>query len=251
MADPRILNVPFQVPGASPEDPALAPAGVAPCQQALPTELGEPAAPAQLASLVASDIPAANPLALLAKRGRHASRPPLTVEFVRDIGEADLPVLTDPSAQPAVPVPRLTRLRHQHHLLAQLLANGVSNVDASYVSGYTPERIYQLRQDPAFQELLASYQDTKELAFVDVMARMRDLGLSALEELQTRLDERPEDFSPTKLLEVMKALLVEGRAGPGMNLPAASGNGAGGQPGPVVPIQINFVPAGGPTIGQQ
>jgi hypothetical protein len=128
-------------------------------------------------------------------------------------------------------------------MLAQLLACGqVTDVEASYLTGYTPQRIYQLRQDPAFAELLAGYAASKELAFVDVLARMRSLGISAMEEIQARLEEAPEEFSLTKLQELMDMLLVKGRSTPGG---AVAQQGSGGS---APAVQISFVTPGGPVI---
>jgi hypothetical protein len=121
--------------------------------------------------------------------------------FERELSEADLPALHNP---PAVPAASLEKLRHVHHEAAKLIANGNKDIDVAAIVGMTPTRIWQLKQDPAFQELLAHYEGQKEAIFADALEQLKNLGLSALQEIQERLAENPKSFSLREVLDVMK-----------------------------------------------
>lgn len=150
-------------------------------------------------------------------------------EILRELTQEDLDA---PLALAPVKPKPLTAIRASHHQLAQVLARGASDTEASLVTGYTPGYISILRTDPAFQELLAHYGKVTEAVFVDVAERMRVLGLGSLEELQRRLEEAPDDWSRRELMELSKLMLVDSRGG------AASG-ASGGAPG--VQVAISFV----------
>lgn len=169
-------------------------------------------------------------------RGRRAT---VTIEALRGLREEDLSALRDTSL-PVAPS-RLSKIRHSHHQLARLVATGMSYVEVSAVTGYTTVYISRLcREDPAFQELLQYYGQQREMVFVDTLERMKNLGISALEELQERLAEDPEGWSKRELMEMSRMMLLEGRqAGGGLQAPA-----------PSVSVQVQFVEARpkGPVI---
>lgn len=52
-----------------------------------------------------------------------------------------------------------------------------------------------LQNDPAFKELVAYYKAQASQAYLNVHERVAALGLAALDEIQERLEEKPEDFS--------------------------------------------------------
>jgi hypothetical protein len=140
-------------------------------------------------------------------------------------------------------------MRHTHHLLAQTLAKGECEANASLITGYSLSYISVLKGDPAFRELLATYHTERELVFVDVLERMKGLGLATMEEIQSRLEISPEKFTNRELQELTKMLLVDsGQAG---GRGASAAGTAGG-----VNVQISFVQANhqppqapaGPTI---
>jgi hypothetical protein len=177
---------------------------------------------------------------------RRPAGPPLLVELVRVLREEDLPQLHHPPPQ-GTTAPSLKAVQHQHHQIAQLLAQGMKQVQVSLVTGISQSRISILKGDPTFQELMAYYSSQRELVFVDVLEKMKVLGLSSLDEMQRRLDEAPEDLSNRELMELTKLTLVDGRAAPGSRQGAAAGFGAGG-PGPSgVTVNVKFV---GPTGGK-
>ena len=176
-----------------------------------------------------------------ARGGRRVPAEPLMIEIVRALRPDDLPLLRSPPPVGAS-TPTVQKLSHSHHQLAQMMASGRPDAETSLVTGYSISRISILRKDPAFGELLAHYASQKELAFVDVLERLKSLGLDSVEELQERLATNPDSFTKRDLMDLVKLGLIEGRAGPG----SRQGAGASGGPGaasPAVNVQVQFVTA--------
>lgn len=171
----------------------------------------------------------------------------LVIEVVRELGEADRQLLVSPPLVGSK-TPNIATLRHSHHQLAQLLAEGMDQNDAALISGYSVSRVSILRRDPAFAELEAHYQSVRELKFVDVLERMKVLGLSTLDELQARLEEDASGFGNRELMELAELMLVKGRSAPGSRVgvgPQSGTTGAG------VVVNVQFVGGEGtaaPTI---
>lgn len=166
--------------------------------------------------------------------GHRRRAEPVTVQIVRGLTPADLPTLATPMA-PA-PAIQVSALRHSHHQLAQLLARGMSQEEASLITGYSPAYISKMKTtDRAFSELLDHYGTEREAVFVDVLERMKALGLSTLDELQARLAEEPEAWSRRELMEMAELMLVK----PGAR--GAPGGGSGATP--AVSVNVKFVTA--------
>ena len=171
--------------------------------------------------------------------GRKREVEPLVVEIVRELGVDDLPDLINPPPVDA-PAQRIKRLHHQHHQLARVLAQGVSESEASFMTGYSPAYISQIRNhDPAFRELMAYYAAEREAIFIDTVERMKGLGLQALDELQARLEAEPEKWTHREIMELAELNLVKPiRAGAGSGF---GGGGVGGGPGSGVVVNVKFV----------
>jgi hypothetical protein len=172
----------------------------------------------------------------------------LDVSVVRSLTEADLPALRAPMPvqAPAQTYGGLAKVRHSHHLLARLCAEGLhSDGEMGLISGYAPSYIAYLRKhDPAFRELLGYYSTQKEQIFVEVSERMKALGLSALDELQARLDSETDKWTKRELMELSELLLVKSQQRGGGLAPQGAGAGAG------VTVNVKFVqaPQSGTTI---
>lgn len=169
--------------------------------------------------------------------------PETIIEIVRGLTEDDLPKLINPDSLGTTPIP-IQALRASHHQLAQMLAKGMSDVEASLITGYSQSRISILKRDPSFAELLASYKDIREHVFVDTLERMRILGLSTLDELQERLETSPEKWSNRELMEMADLLLVK----PRIVTPMGQGSAAQGAQAPGVNIQVQFVKSETPSL---
>ena len=127
----------------------------------------------------------------------------LDVTYVRDITDADLMSMTagQVPSRPAKASP-LVRLSTTHHQLARLLAEGRSATDASVITGIAQCRISVLKADPAFKELMAHYSAIKVHVYTDVHQRLAQVAMAAVEEIQARLEEAPQDVPTRGLIEI-------------------------------------------------
>lgn len=185
--------------------------------------------------MTGTEIDLLDEIVLGSARGGKAG-PPLLVEVVRGLTPEDLPAIQAPPPAEAR-AQNLVQLRQTHHQLAQLLARGVADQDASLITGYSASYISILKTDPAFAELLSHYSAERELIFADTVEQLRVLGLSFKEELQDRLEKDPAGFSTREILEAMDLLLIKSR-------PQGAGNGAGGAG---IKIEVSF--EGSPGVG--
>ena len=143
---------------------------------------------------------------LPARGGRKPRKKAVIWEVVRSLTPEDIPLIntTLPAARA-----NLVQIRHTHHQLARLLAEGRSNADAALLSGYNPAYVSVLKDDPSFQELVAHYTMQEELHHVDVLERMKILGLATLDTLQERLEVDSDGFSNRELMEQAELMLVK------------------------------------------
>lgn len=178
---------------------------------------------------------------LLPARRSGQSPRPMTATFVRALAEPDIPALSAQTTQIAPVAGPIARIKHAHHSLARRIALGESPAVISAATGYSPGYIATIQRDPTFIELLSYYTTQAEQIFVDVAERMRDLGIASVEELQSRLDEKPEEWSRRELMELAELMLVKPMAAAGKFGSGGGGNGGGG-----IAISVKFVnsPAG-------
>ena len=89
-------------------------------------------------------------------------------------------------------VPVLQRLKATHLMAARLIAQGMSATEVALAVGRTPQRIRDLCSDPTFMNEVAIYQNQIASAGIDETIEMqgvlKDVGRTALEELQDRMD---------------------------------------------------------------
>jgi hypothetical protein len=133
----------------------------------------------------------------------------LDIDFVREINEADLALLSSQSAGSVAPP--LKRITDRHHSLARLLAGGMTEGEAALVLGYDISRVSILKSSPAFIELLALYRMEVDREFATNLEHMAGLSKDALLELRGRLEDEPENFSVRELLSI--ATEMQDRAG--------------------------------------
>ena len=136
---------------------------------------------------------------------------PLVAEVLRPVEPADLVLLAVGRTMPA---PTLQTIRDSHHHLAKHLAGGMSNVEASYVTGFSPGRISTLMKDPSFIELLDYYRTRIVEAFDRVNDRLATLSLDAVEELRQRLHEDPDSLRTDDLRKIAQMGLDRTGFGP-------------------------------------
>ena len=101
--------------------------------------------------------------------------------------------------------PVLQKIRDHHHQLARLVAEGRRTTDIAFETGMSISRISILKSDPAFMELVEAYrmnlEQIKDLAYADHQKKMALTASLALDELNGRLEDTPEDFSHDQLFQ--------------------------------------------------
>lgn len=136
--------------------------------------------------------------------------PPRQIVALREeFSQEDLDRLQVPVAVPdalAGGPKRLQEVRHVHHEIARLLVEGRKQVEICALTGYSQSYIAGLQRQPVFQNLVASYEQDREIRSGDVFDRMARLHTATLEELQKRLDEDPEAWSKRELMDLNESL---------------------------------------------
>lgn len=132
-------------------------------------------------------------------RGRRRSRS-LAVHDTAPLTEADIQMLHE-RPEGASNIRPLLRIRHSHHMMAQLLTKGIKSVEVSAITGYSQAYISTIQRDPAFKALMDFYAEQAQEINADMHRAMAAFGLDALGELSERLHESPDDFSVRELIE--------------------------------------------------
>lgn len=178
----------------------------------------------------------------IAPPGKGRRPAPIIYGPPRPLSELDIASMWDAQATGLKGVPRLKTLRYNHHMLAKAVASGKTLLECSQLCGLTVHRISDLKNDPAFQELVSFYSDELAEVYVDVHQRMAALGTSVLEELQDRFDSEPDQFTKRELMELFTTMadrsIATAKGGPS---PQAANLSAGGNG---LALQINFVSPG-------
>lgn len=128
---------------------------------------------------------------------------PVLAVYIRDLVEADLGKL---GARLDTQMESLVKIRHRHHALARALAEGMTPARAAMVTGFGIGRVAALQNDPAFIELCAVYAAQVKEIFRSTQEKIADLKTTVVEELQERLDEKPEQFTNKALTELLDTL---------------------------------------------
>lgn len=153
------------------------------------------------------------PLRLNLGAGR--TRRPLSVALVRELTLED--IVTLGTTQGDIKPQPVKELRQQHHAIAKLLAEGKRSGEAAAILGIGAGRISILQSDPAFQDLLAYYQDMGKEEFerhqVEMGTMLHSLGVDSIGVLHEKLLENPEAFTPKDLLAI--ATMTADRSGHG------------------------------------
>lgn len=129
---------------------------------------------------------------------------PLEVQFVRNLRVEDLDLLNLPRPKADPSLGPVKRLSERHHALARLIGGGVGTSEAAAIVGYHPNRVSMLKNDPAFQELVAFYRSSADRELRSNFERLAGLTADAADLLQERLNEAPEDVSTGQLIEIVK-----------------------------------------------
>src|SRR5215467_6225029 len=87
-------------------------------------------------------------------RGRPPKRP--AISHVRELSLADLAGLKRAKPNP------IKRFRDSHHLMARLFASGLRVSEVAELTGYSISRVSIFHNDPAFQNLVASFRKVED-----------------------------------------------------------------------------------------
>jgi len=130
---------------------------------------------------------------------------------------ADLALLSEVGKGRSVDgaVKPLTKIRERHHALAKLLASGgISQNEASIITGYDISTISILKNDPAFKELILFYQNEVNAEYRTMHSQLAGLGEDAVAELRRRVEEDPEQIGFTSLLDLVTKIADRTGHGP-------------------------------------
>ena len=128
---------------------------------------------------------------------------PFFATFARDLVEEDLILGEALPKRAPEGAAALKRIRSSHHEAARLVGLGKSNQEISLITGYTPQRIVQLKHDPAFCELVTHYQGQVEDLYIDTHRRLAGFTNDAMEVLHERLLEAPEKIKTSDLKDLL------------------------------------------------
>ena len=165
------------------------------------------------------------------------NKTPLEVSIIRSLDESDLPAIQNPPPV-AAPAQTVKSIRHSHHRLAQLIAEGKPGTEIALVTGYSQSYISTLQGGPAFEELIGYYAEHRKEVFVDAPQRLKALGLDATEKLHERLDDPAVVWSNSQLMDLIGMTGINAVAGKG-GQPLAGPPGSGA----AVSLEIKFVGA--------
>lgn len=105
------------------------------------------------------------------------------------------------------------RIRQSHHEIARLIAAGHSNKEVARICNRSHDNIKVLQRSPAFQELIAHYQERRTEEAFDFERRIKEAASEGLEELSDRLlDPTQRAALPTRELYKITTGLLD-RAG--------------------------------------
>lgn len=183
-------------------------------------------------------------LLMPSRRGRP---PGASAALIRELTEEDDLAVAEVATDNGVRA--LTRIRQTHHAMARLIAEGRANTEVAAITGYTPQRVMVLKQDPMFSELVAYYAAQKDEIYLDVHQRLATLGMDAVEELRERLHDKPESMSTRELIELTELTLD--RSVTATKGPAARSAGGGSGAALVVNFISPSIPAGSLSEGSQ
>ena len=143
-----------------------------------------------------------------------ASEIGLPASFGRELEPQDLALLESVPATRLTSLTSIQKLKHSHHLVARLVARGARPAEISLKSGYSISRISELRNVPAFKELVEFYRHQVQETFADVNERIALVSLDYLEELQRRIDEEPKSLKTDDIIKVVSLTLDRSGHGP-------------------------------------
>jgi hypothetical protein len=159
-------------------------------------------------------------LRLGSARGGKRIAEKVDVAQVRGLEDKDMELILNPPVVGGLP--SIPQIKHQHHQIASLIAQGIEGVEISAITGYSPSYISILKNAPDMKQLVDYYQKMADEKLkeksVDAIARLRSLGIASVEELQNRLNDAPEKFTVAQLTELIGVGILSTTSAPGKGL---------------------------------
>jgi len=126
---------------------------------------------------------------------------PPAISGIRELEENDLLALAENrETKPS----ELVRLSERHHAVARYLAQGIEPGIVAAIVGLRPARISQLQADPLFAATLELHREKQNTQVDTFMEALRGLSSDAVSQLVQRLEDAPEGFKNTELMDLMK-----------------------------------------------
>lgn len=104
----------------------------------------------------------------------------------------------------SIKAPALERLSSRHRQIAKAVASGATTGEIANRFGMSASRISILKADATFRDLVTFYESMEDDAFQVMHEAMAGLGLDAVEELRTRLEEAPEEIETSELTKLIQ-----------------------------------------------
>ena len=104
---------------------------------------------------------------------------------VRGLTRADLEILRQPVAKTSVKV-----LKDSHHRIARLVAIGKNNLEIAAEVGMSIGRVSQLKQDPAFMNLVADYRAEVKEIWKDHVDHMAELAVTNMVKAERQISDQ-------------------------------------------------------------
>lgn len=136
---------------------------------------------------------------------------PLEHNLEGELTPEDLSILGQGEVVGATPI---KKLRARHHSLAKAIAAGMRPGIAAHTYGYTPATVSKLLGDPSFSELVQHYQQTDDHDFAQAKERLAALSVEAMDEIEHRLENEPEDITFAQLMRLAELALDRTGHGP-------------------------------------
>lgn len=137
------------------------------------------------------------------------------------ISDEDLALL---NTNRGIAAPGLQKIRQTHRLAARLMALGMKDGDVAVAVGLSPGRLSILKNDPAFTALIQTFQNHKDAHTIDIMEKVHEVGMIAIEELRDRILDAPDEISSSQLLDITTAALDRLGHGPQAKLSVTTVN---------------------------
>jgi len=96
-------------------------------------------------------------------------------------------------------------LKHAHHEVARLMACGTRDVEIHRLTGYSQPHISNLRNSPAFMDLVMYYEGPRDQSAMDIRERLKFVASDALDALHEKVQQ--EDIAIKELTAMTMNLL--------------------------------------------